>query len=257
VFKVPFTDDMSVLQGVQYIKDYLDGSPDLPLVVPDGHLRQLRHDDQRHPEAFRAKPSCATTTRADHDRSRWPLPDRARPGHRWIRLHREARKHPALHHPEGAAHAGQGEYLQTPAQFAEYEQFSSCINCMLCYAACPQSVSIRVHRPRRHGVAAPLQHGPAYAAVLLVGVVRLSQGEAAWNGWLEALKSPLSLVFHLAVLVAMLYHSWTWFKIMPRTLPPILVGGKRVSAAAITASGLAAAAVASLVILVLAWGMGR
>jgi fumarate reductase subunit C len=97
----------------------------------------------------------------------------------------------------------------------------------------------------------------AYAAVLLVGVVRLSQGEAAWNGWLEALKSPLSLVFHLAVLVAMLYHSWTWFKIMPRTLPPILVGGKRVSAAAITASGLAAAAVASLVILVLAWGMGR
>ena len=26
VFEVPFTDDMSVLQGVQYIKDYLDGS---------------------------------------------------------------------------------------------------------------------------------------------------------------------------------------------------------------------------------------
>ena len=26
VFDVPFTDDMSVLQGVQYIKDYLDGS---------------------------------------------------------------------------------------------------------------------------------------------------------------------------------------------------------------------------------------
>ena len=32
----------------------------------------------------------------------------------------------------------QGEYLQTPAQLASYEQFSSCINCMLCYAACPQ-----------------------------------------------------------------------------------------------------------------------
>ena len=25
-FKVPFTDDMSVLQGLQYIKDYLDGT---------------------------------------------------------------------------------------------------------------------------------------------------------------------------------------------------------------------------------------
>ena len=25
-YEVPFTDDMSVLQGLQYIKDYLDGS---------------------------------------------------------------------------------------------------------------------------------------------------------------------------------------------------------------------------------------
>ena len=32
----------------------------------------------------------------------------------------------------------QGEYLQTPAQFSEYIQFTSCINCTLCYAACPQ-----------------------------------------------------------------------------------------------------------------------
>ncbi len=31
----------------------------------------------------------------------------------------------------------QGEYLQTPAQLADYKQFSMCINCMLCYAACP------------------------------------------------------------------------------------------------------------------------
>ncbi len=31
-----------------------------------------------------------------------------------------------------------GEYLQTPEQLAQYEQFSHCINCMLCYAACPQ-----------------------------------------------------------------------------------------------------------------------
>ena len=31
----------------------------------------------------------------------------------------------------------QGEYKQTPAQLAEFKQFSMCINCMLCYAACP------------------------------------------------------------------------------------------------------------------------
>lgn len=27
---------------------------------------------------------------------------------------------------------------QTPAQLAKYKQFSNCINCGLCYAACPQ-----------------------------------------------------------------------------------------------------------------------
>jgi len=32
----------------------------------------------------------------------------------------------------------EGEYLQTPLQLARYETFSDCINCMLCYAACPQ-----------------------------------------------------------------------------------------------------------------------
>ncbi len=31
----------------------------------------------------------------------------------------------------------EGEYLQTPAQLARFKQYSMCINCMLCYAACP------------------------------------------------------------------------------------------------------------------------
>lgn len=30
-----------------------------------------------------------------------------------------------------------GEYLQTPAERERYAQYSQCINCMLCYAACP------------------------------------------------------------------------------------------------------------------------
>ena len=31
----------------------------------------------------------------------------------------------------------EGEYLQTPEHLDIYQQFSACINCMLCYAACP------------------------------------------------------------------------------------------------------------------------
>ena len=31
----------------------------------------------------------------------------------------------------------EGEYLQTPQQLDDYKQFSMCINCLICYAACP------------------------------------------------------------------------------------------------------------------------
>jgi len=95
----------------------------------------------------------------------------------------------------------------------------------------------------------------AYALVLLVGLVRLSQGQAAWDGWLQALRSPLSIVFHVITLVAISYHTWTWFNIMPRTLPPILLKGKRLSEAAITHSGLAAAVIVSLILLGLVWSL--
>ena len=33
--------------------------------------------------------------------------------------------------------AAEGEYLQTPDQLDDYQQYSMCINCMLCYSACP------------------------------------------------------------------------------------------------------------------------
>jgi fumarate reductase subunit C len=93
----------------------------------------------------------------------------------------------------------------------------------------------------------------AYAIVLLVGVLALSRGEAAWNAWLAALRTPVSVVLHVLMLIAMIYHTWSWFEIMPKTMPAMFVGGKRVSAAAIIHSGLAAAVIASLALFALAW----
>ena len=81
----------------------------------------------------------------------------------------------------------------------------------------------------------------AYALVLLVGLVRLSQGEAAWNGWLTAMRSPGAVAFHAVTFVAFLYHTWSWFRIMPKTMPLLFMGEKRVPAAAITGAGLVAA----------------
>jgi fumarate reductase subunit C len=95
----------------------------------------------------------------------------------------------------------------------------------------------------------------AYAVVLLVGVTRLAQGEAAYNGWLEALRSPLSLAFHVVLLLGFLYHTWSWFRIMPKTMPMILVGGKKLEPAVITGSGLAVSALLCIVLLLVVRGM--
>jgi len=40
--------------------------------------------------------------------------------------------------PREARTLAQGEHLQTPRQLEQFRQYAGCINCMLCYAACPQ-----------------------------------------------------------------------------------------------------------------------
>jgi fumarate reductase subunit C len=88
----------------------------------------------------------------------------------------------------------------------------------------------------------------AYALVLLAGVVRLSQGRAAFEEWQDGLQSPLSIAFHVLLLAVFAYHTWSWFSIMPKTLPPIDVAGRRLSAPTITAFGIAASVAASAIV---------
>jgi fumarate reductase subunit C len=92
-----------------------------------------------------------------------------------------------------------------------------------------------------------------YAVVLGVGVVRLAQGETAWNAWLAALRSPASLLLHAVLLAAMLVHAKSWFEIMPKTMPMIVIRGRRLSSTTITRSGWAATLVATLTLGALAW----
>lgn len=94
----------------------------------------------------------------------------------------------------------------------------------------------------------------AYAVVLTVGLVRLAQGEAAWAGWLAALRSPASLLLHGVLLAAMVEHARSWFEIMPKTMPIIRIGGQRLAAVTITRTGWLAALVATLILLATAWG---
>lgn len=93
-----------------------------------------------------------------------------------------------------------------------------------------------------------------YAVILLVGVFRLSQGKAAYDAWLAALTSPLSIVFHWIALLAVCYHAYTWWKVMPKTMPMLHVGGRRIPEITLSAVGWAAMLAASLVVYVFVRG---
>ena len=97
----------------------------------------------------------------------------------------------------------------------------------------------------------------AYALVLLVGILRLTEGEAAWNGWLAAMQSPGAIVAHLVMLAGALYHTYSWFKILPITMPPVVVGGKKMAPEALTNSALTVAAVAGLLLIAVVWGIAK
>ena len=96
-----------------------------------------------------------------------------------------------------------------------------------------------------------------YAIVLTVGVVRLAQGEAAFDGWLRALRSPASLLLHAVLLLSMVVHAHSWFEIMPKTMPIIVVGGRRLAARTIQRAGWAATVAVTVVVFALAlWARG-
>jgi fumarate reductase subunit C len=59
----------------------------------------------------------------------------------------------------------------------------------------------------------------AYCVLLVVALQRLAAGQAAWEGFLLALQSPLSIVFHLLALVAAVYHAATWFNATQKAMP--------------------------------------
>ena len=63
-----------------------------------------------------------------------------------------------------------------------------------------------------------------YCGLLAVGLVRLSQGHAAWDGFVAAFSSPLGVAFQLLCLVFATYHSVTWFALTPKAMPLTVKG---------------------------------
>lgn len=91
----------------------------------------------------------------------------------------------------------------------------------------------------------------AYTGVIVVGLMRLSQGAAAWDGFLEALQGPASVAFHLLALAFALYHTTTWFNVTPQAMP-VQIGEARLPGSVIIGAHYAGWAVVSALVFYLA-----
>lgn len=91
----------------------------------------------------------------------------------------------------------------------------------------------------------------AYTLLLLAGVMRLSQGQAEYEAFLAALRSPGSIVFHLLTLAFSVYHTATWFNVTPKALP-VQIGEEFLPGGVITGVHYLGWAVLSLAVLLMA-----
>jgi fumarate reductase subunit C len=92
----------------------------------------------------------------------------------------------------------------------------------------------------------------AYALFVLCGIYHLAQGQAAYERWRAVLSGGWSIFIHLLLFIVMLYHAWTWFKVMPKTLPFVRLGEERVADGTIIATGVVAAFVVSCTLFAIA-----
>lgn len=136
-YQVPWTQDTSILDALNYIKDTLDSSLTFRwscrMAICGSCGFMLNGEPKLGCEQF-------LRTYAPGPLRIEPLANHAVERDLVVDLEpfmaKLASVEPYLHPgPEADPETGN---LQTPAQMARYSQFAACINCMLCYAACPQ-----------------------------------------------------------------------------------------------------------------------
>ncbi len=138
-YEVPYTDDTSILDALQYIKDHLDGTlswrwscrmavcgscgvmvQNEPVLACKTFLRdyfpEIRSIEIKALDNFPIERDLMVTVEKFVDKL-------------------ESIKPYIIPAEQKATNE---TFLQTPAQLMQYKPYTLCINCMLCYAACPQ-----------------------------------------------------------------------------------------------------------------------
>ena len=91
-----------------------------------------------------------------------------------------------------------------------------------------------------------------YALWLLAGIVALALGPAAYAAWWSVAKHPPMILLNVVVLVFAVYHTWTWFRVLPKTTPDL-----DVAPGTLITGGIVAAVVACVALFAFAWGGTR
>jgi fumarate reductase iron-sulfur subunit len=137
-YEVPLRKEWAILDGLNYIKDQLDGTLSYRWSCRMGICGSCGMTVNGDPQL-----TCATFL-TDYA----PGPVRVEPLHNFpvIRdlvvdigdfMSKLPTVIPWLVRNGQEEPLDDGEYLQTPEELDDYSQYSMCINCMLCYAACP------------------------------------------------------------------------------------------------------------------------
>jgi len=138
-YEVPFNDDWVVLDALNWIKDNVDGTLTYRwscrmgvcgscgmMINGTARLSCAAFLREFHPKPIRIEPLSYFPVERDLVVAMDGFMEKLESVKPWL-IRREGEERPLE----------QGEYLQTPAELANYKQYSMCINCMLCYAACP------------------------------------------------------------------------------------------------------------------------
>ena len=136
-FTVPFHDDWVVLDALNYLKDQIDGSISFRwscrmgvcgscgmMVNGTPRLSCSAFLKEYYPNPVRIEPLANFPVERDLVVSLDDFMKKLKAVKPWI-IRKEEKP------------VSEGEYRQSPAELANFKQYSMCINCLLCYAACP------------------------------------------------------------------------------------------------------------------------
>lgn len=136
-YEVPYREDWVILDALNYIKDEIDGTLTYRwscrmgvcgscgmMVNGEPKLTCAAFLRDYHPATIRVEPLSHFPVIRDLVINMEGFLDKLTEVKAWLV-------------PKEEKPVSEGEHLQTPAELAKYKPFSMCINCMLCYSACP------------------------------------------------------------------------------------------------------------------------